>query len=198
MLSAATAAVHEETPVTTQTTSPPYESVDPRAWYPAVREAVPLERACREYLTAVEFNDEVLIADPRMPEGERRQMECIANLAAASAAELAMAITPERLGRQVAHRVLELDEPKSDWRPPADVRELDLPKPTLGDACREYLAIRRAVAADPSAATSVERALAGAVVKISQAAGEELAFDNTVYVMGLLAEREDIEREGQK
>lgn len=176
--------------MTTAATSPPYESVDPRAWYPAVREAVPLEQACREYLTAVAFNDEVLISDPRIPEGERRQMECIANLAAASAAELAMAVTPERLGRQVAHRVLDLDEPKSDWRVPEGDRESDV-TPTLGSACREYLAIVQAVAGDPVLAGRARAALVRTAMKISRAAGEELAFDSTVFVMGLLAERED-------
>ena len=178
--------------MTTATTSPPYESVDPRAWYPAVRDAVPLEQACREYLAAVAFNDEVLISDPRMPEGERRQMECIANLAAASAAELAMAVTPERLGRRVAHRVLELDEPRSDWQVPEADRESDV-APTLGSACREYLAIVQAVAEDPALAEMAEAAMVGTAMKISRAAGEELAFDRTVFVMGLLAEREDDE-----
>ena len=48
-------------------TSPPYDSVDPRTWYPQVREALTLGQACREYLTAVEFSAGLAEGDPRAP-----------------------------------------------------------------------------------------------------------------------------------
>ena len=88
-------------------TSPPYDSIDPRTWYPEVRAAVSLGQACREYLTAVEFSDGLLADDPRGPESERRILECIVNLNVASAAELAMDITPYEAGRDVARAIAE-------------------------------------------------------------------------------------------
>ena len=88
-------------------TSPPYDSVDPRTWYPQVREALTLGQACREYLTAVEFSAGLAGGDPRAPEADRRILECIVNLNVASAAELAMDITPYEMGRAVARAVME-------------------------------------------------------------------------------------------
>lgn len=85
----------------------PYDSIDPRAWYPEVRAAVSLGQACREYLTAVEFSDGLLAGDPRGPEADRRILECIVNLSVASAAELAMDITPYEAGRSVARAIAE-------------------------------------------------------------------------------------------
>ena len=134
----------------TAATSPPYESVDPRAWYPAVRDAVPLEQACREYLVAVRVPDDLDVDDPRLPEAERRVMECYANLAVAATAELAADITPAALGREVANEVPRLNEPRHaagaddaeamrwyfdgerDWLRP----------PLLASACESYLAAR--------------------------------------------------------
>ena len=85
----------------------PYDSIDPRTWYPEVRAAMPLGQACRDYLAAVEFSDGLLAGDPRGPEAERRILECIVNLSVASAAELAMDITPYEAGRTVARAIAE-------------------------------------------------------------------------------------------
>lgn len=186
--------------MTTATTSPPYESVDPRAWYPAVREAVPLDQACREYLVAVRFPDDLDADDPRLPEAERRVMECYANLAVAAAAELAADITPIALGRSVANEVSRLIEPQHaagagdaeamrwyfdgerDWLRP----------PLLSSACESYLAAReRLDALVPSdagiqEAESVELA---AIARICISAAANLAEDVTPYAMGRIAVR---------
>lgn len=102
-------------------TSPPYDSIDPRTWYPEVRAAVPLAQACRELLTAVEFSDDLPADDSRMAEGSRRVMECFANLAVATVAELAADLTPMVMGRAVAHEVDRLSRaghhPGFNWPP---------------------------------------------------------------------------------
>lgn len=99
----------------------PYDSIDPRAWYPEVRATVPLAQACREFLTAVEFSDDLPVDDPRMAEGSRRVMECFANLAVAAAAELAADLTPMAMGRAVALEVDRLSRagfyPGLKWPP---------------------------------------------------------------------------------
>ena len=119
---ATTAPSRSDRPLADDSTSPPYESIDPRDWYPAVRQAVPLSQACREFLTAAEFSDDLLVGDPRMPEGDRRVRECIANLAVAAAAELAADLTPMAMGRAVAHEVARLSSagyhPAFNWPPP--------------------------------------------------------------------------------
>lgn len=102
-------------------TALPYDSIDPRTWYPELRVAVPLAQACREFLAAAEFSDDVVVDDPRSPEGSRRVMECLANLAVAAAAELAADITPMAMGRTVAQEVDRLSRagyhPAFNWPP---------------------------------------------------------------------------------
>ena len=102
---ATTAPSRSDRPLADDSTSPPYDSIDPRTWYPAVRAAVSLGQACREYLAAVDFSNGLLADDPRAPEADRRILECIVNLNVASAAELAMDITPYEMGRAVAQAV---------------------------------------------------------------------------------------------
>lgn len=186
--------------MTTQTTSPLYESVDPRAWYPAVREAVPLEQACREYLVAVRVPDDLDVDDPRLPEAERRVMECYANLAVAATAELAADITPAALGRRVANEVLRHSEPQHaagagdaeamrwyydgerDWLRP----------PLLASACESYLAAReRLDALTPGDATfqEAESVELSAIARICLSAAANLAEDITPYEMGRIAAR---------
>ena len=186
--------------MTTAATSPPYESVDPRAWYPAVRDAIPLDQACREYLIAVRFPDDLDADDPRLPEAERRVMECYANLAVASTAELAADITPIALGRAVADEVLQHAEPRHaagagdaeamrwyfdgerDWLRP----------PLLSSACESYLAAReRLDALTPSDADFQEAGSAelAAITRICISAAANLAEDVTPYTMGRIAVR---------
>ena len=195
--------------MTTAATSPPYESVDPRAWYPAVREAVPLEQACREYLVAVRFPDDLNADDPRLPEAERRVMECYANLAVAATAELAADITPIALGRTVANEVLRLTEPRHaagagdaeamrwyfdgerDWLRP----------PLLSSACESYLAAReRLDPLSPSDAgyQEAESAELAAIARICISAAANLAEDITPYTMGRIAVRAQNDREVER
>lgn len=188
--------------MTTATTSPPYESVDPRAWYPAVREAVPLDQACREYLVANEFPDDLDSGDPRLPQGERRLLECYANLAVAAAAELATTITPASMGRTVANEMLRHDippheaigtEPDSasmhryydgerEWLHPA----------LLSHACTAYLAAKQRVDGlhpGDAAFQEAESAELAAVMQLCFAAAAELAEEITPYEMGRVAVR---------
>ena len=195
--------------MTTAATSPPYESVDPRAWYPAVREAVPLEQACREYLVAVRFPDDLDADDPRLPEAERRVMECYANLAIAATAELAADITPISLGRAVANGALRLTEPR-DLAGAGDAEAMRwyfdgerdwLRPPLLSRACESYLAAReRLDALTPSdagfqEAESVELA---AIARICISAAANLAEDITPYAMGRIAVRAQNDREVER
>ena len=187
--------------MTTAATSPPYESVDPRAWYPAVREAVPLEQACREYLVAVRFSDDLDADDPRLPEAERRVMECYANLAVAATAELAADITPAALGRRVSNEVPQLSEPRgAPGAGDADATrwyfdgERDwLRPPLLTSACESYLATRERLAAlVPSDAgfQEAESAELSAIARICISAAANLAEDVTPYAMGRIAVRQ--------
>ena len=190
--------------MTTQTTSPPYESVDPRAWYPAVREAVPLEQACREYLVAVRFPDDLDVDDPRRPEAERRVMECYANLAVAATAELAADITPVALGRAVASEVLQHAEPQHAASP-GDAEAMRwyydgerdwLRPPLLSSSCESYLAAReRLDALSPGDAgfQEAESAELAAIARICISAAANLAEDVTPYAMGRIAVRESAE-----
>lgn len=186
--------------MTTETTSPPYESVDPRAWYPAVREAVPLEQACREYLVAVRFPDDLDVDDPRLPEAERRVMECYANLAVAATAELAADITPVALGRAVASEVLQHAEPQHAAGP-GDAEAMRwyydgerdwLRPPLLSSACESYLAAReRLDALSPGDAgfQEAESAELAAITRICVSAVANLAEDVTPFEMGRIAVR---------
>ena len=197
--------------MTTATTSPPYESVDPRAWYPAVREAVPLEQACREYLVAVRFPDDLDVDDPRLPEAERRVMECYANLAVAATAELAADITPVALGRAVASEVLQHAEPQhaepqhaepQHAAGPGDAEAMRwyfdgerdwLRPPLLSSACESYLAAReRLDALSPGDAgfQEAESAELAAIARICVSAAASLAEDVTPYAMGRIAVRQ--------
>ena len=186
--------------MTTATTSPPYESVDPRAWYPAVREAVPLEQACREYLVSVRFPDDLDVDDPRRSESERRVMECYANLAVAATAELAADITPATLGRVVANEVMRHAEP-SHAAGPGDAEAMRwyydgerdwLRPPLLSSACESYLAAQeRLDALSPSDAgfQEAENAELAAIARICISAAANLAEDVTPYEMGRIAVR---------
>ena len=187
----------------TATTSPPYESVDPRAWYHAVREAVPLEQACREYLVANEFPDDLDASDPRLAQGERRLLECYANLAVAAAAELATTITPSAMGRIVANEVLKHDTPPrdaGDAEPDqASVRRYYdgerewLHPPLLSRACAAYLAAKQRVdGLRPGDAgfQEAESAELAAVMQVCFSATTELTQEITPYEMGRIAVRE--------
>ncbi len=99
----------------------PYESIDPRVWYPNVLQTVGLDTACREYLAAVEFGDSILRDDPREPEASRRVLECAVNVLVAAAAHLAMDITPYELGRKVAY--LFAEHQRHDAAPPDQLAE---------------------------------------------------------------------------
>lgn len=193
--------------MTTAATSPPYESVDPRAWYPAVRDAIPLEQACREYLIAVRFPDDLDADDPRLPEAERRVMECYANLAVAATAELAADITPIALGRTVANEVLRLTEPRHGAGDAEALRwyfdgERDwLRPPLLSSACESYLAAReRLDALTPSDAgfQEAEGAELSAIARICISAAANLAEDITPYTMGRIAVRAQNDREVER
>lgn len=188
--------------MTTQTTSPPYESVDPRAWYPAVREAVPLEQACREYLVANEFPDDLDSGDPRLPQGERRLLECYANLAVAAAAELATTITPVAMGRVVANEVLRHDIPPHEatgtepdsalMRRYYDGEREWLHPALLSHACAAYLAAKQRVDGldrGDAGFQEAESAELAAVMQVCFSATTELTQEITPYEMGRIAVR---------
>ncbi len=195
--------------MTTAATSPPYESVDPRAWYPAVREAVPLEQACREYLVAVRFPDDLDAGDPRLPEAERRVMECYANLAVTAAAELAADITPITLGRAVANEALRLTEPR-DLAGAGDAEAMRwyfdgerdwLRPPLLSSACESYLAARErldALGPGDAGVQEAESAELAAIARICISAAANLAEDITPYTMGRIAVRAQNDREVER